>query len=204
MRRTFTKKERLVKKTRRLKNKKLLKKYPFLQAIDWWCRPIKGYDYTLKDDFPRGWWKAFGELMCDEIKEVLDANHVKTFSTQQIKEKFGELRWYFSAPTSVYNQINDIITAYSHVSTNICIKCGKPDVHMIDTGWVSPYCEECFSKNKYYKDKNYNDYVCDEDNKMSDSITYNRFSKEGTAQYTVDISETTAKIRKRYEKCSKK
>lgn len=199
-----TKKQRLVEKTRRLKNKRLLKKYPFLQAIDWWGRPIKSYNLTLKDEFLRGWWKAFGELMCDEIKEVLDVHNIRTFSTQQIKEKFGELHWYFSAPKSVYDEIYDIIDAYSHCSRNICIHCGKPDVHCIDTGWISPYCEKCFHKNKYYKDENYEDYICDEDNRMTDSITYNRFSKEGTTQYTVDISETTAKIRKRYEKCLKK
>lgn len=193
-----TKKERLVEKTRRLNNKKLLKKYPFLQAVDWHWRPINGYDITLKDEFPTGWWKAFGELMCEDIKKVLDNKNVRTFNTQQVKEKFGELRWYFSAPVSVYDEINNIIDAYSHASTNICIKCGKPDVYMLDMGRRIPYCEECFHKNEYFTDRHYNDYICDKDNIMVDSITYTRFSKEGNTQYTVDISDTVNKIRARY------
>ena len=195
-----TKKERLEIKTRRLKNKKLIKKYPFIQAVDWLAKPIKSYDYTLLDDMPTGWKKSFGELLCEDISKVLKRHNVKTFNTQQVKEKYGELRWYFSAPTCVYNEIDDIIDAYSHCSRNICIRCGKLDVHCIDTGWISPLCEECFYKNKYYKDKNYNDYICDEDNLMSDSITFSRFEDGKTTKYTIDISEYTNKIRMRYKK----
>lgn len=44
---------------------------------------------------PRGWRKAFGELICADIQRELEAaNLVDTYGISEIKEKFGELRWY--------------------------------------------------------------------------------------------------------------
>lgn len=201
----LTKKERLEIKSRRLKNKRLLKKYPFIRAVDWYANPIKGYDFTLLDDIPRGWKKTFGELICEDISNVLKKYNIKTFNTQQIKEKYGELRWYFSAPVSIYDEIENIIDAYSHCSRNICTICGKPDVPCIDIGWISPICKKCFDKksSKYYK-KTFDDFSKDIDSRMEDSYSFKIFRKDDeTEVITVDISEYTNKIRKRYEKCSK-
>lgn len=126
-----TKKERRVEKARRIANRKLIKTYPFLMPYNVWSgKKIKGYNYefTWADDLPTGWNKAFGSLMWEDFKNALKPGDYIHF--EQIKEKYGQLRMYCSAS----QEIQDIIDAYSHLSENICIKCGKPDVHMIDTG----------------------------------------------------------------------
>lgn len=191
------KKERRAIKARRIANKKLIKKYPFLMPYNVWTgKKLEDYKYnfTWADDLPEGWNKAFGDMMWEDFKNALKKPG-EYIQFQQIKEKFGELRVYCSAPESIQN----IISAYSHCSQNICIKCGKPDVHIIDTGWIHPVCEECFSKNKWYKDKDYNSYLCDDSGKMADSYSFTRFSKDGNEHITVDISEYTQKIRRRYD-----
>ena len=53
-------------------NKQLVKKYPFLLPRNRWTGKVpKEYDYsyTELDDMPDGWRKAFGEQMCEEIKQ---------------------------------------------------------------------------------------------------------------------------------------
>lgn len=193
----MTKKFRKRAKAIKLRNKKLLKQYPWLYPYNEWTgKKLKDYNYefTWADDIPNGWFKSFGMMMIDEIDQEL--KRVRSYiSIQQIKEKFGSLRFYCSAPSGV----QDIISKYSHCSENICVICGKPDVYMIDTGWVSPLCEDCFHKSKYYKDKNYNDYICNGDTgKIADSYSFIRFSKDGDEHITVDISETAEKIRARW------
>lgn len=199
--RTLTKKERLRAKRRRFNNKKIVKAFPFLRGIDWWGRPIKGYDYTLINEFPRGWWKAFGTLMCEEISQIPGCEKIQT---QQVKEKFGRLEWYFSAPEKTYDAVYSIVDKYSVLSTNICIICGKPDVNMIYTSHISPQCRECFDKIHHHAKATYDEYTHNKDNKMANSYTVRRYSKCGSTDTIIDISETAEKIRRRYYKCLKK
>ena len=56
----------------------------------------------------------------------------------QIKEKYGELRWYDENTT---NEIQDIIAKYSYISRYTCIDCRKP-AHYLSVGWICPYCQE--------------------------------------------------------------
>lgn len=194
-----TKKERKKEKSIKLYNKRLVKKYPWLKPYNVWTgKPLDDYNYEfvwIKDDIFQGWWKCFGEMMCKEIDDELKRSH-STIKFQQVKEKYGRLEIYCFSN----KEVNDIITKYSIISENVCIRCGKPDVHMIDTGWVIPECKECFSKHKYYGNKNYSDYICDGDGKISDTYSYRRFSKDGNVDVTVDISETVERIRKKYYK----
>lgn len=75
------------------KNKELIKKHPYLLPKYLWTdEPIEDYDYsfTLLDDMPDGWRKAFGEQMCDEITAVLKRyNFLNDYRIIEIKEKYG-------------------------------------------------------------------------------------------------------------------
>ena len=56
------------------KNKELVEKYPFLMPHNRWTDHIPedyDYSYTELDAMPDGWRKAFGERMCEEIREEL-------------------------------------------------------------------------------------------------------------------------------------
>lgn len=55
-------------------NRRLTEKYPFLIPRNRWTDVIsKDYDYTYTelDAMPDGWRWAFGEQMCEEIRNAL-------------------------------------------------------------------------------------------------------------------------------------
>ena len=130
-----------------MNNKDLIKKHPYLLPRHVWTDdPIEDYDYsfTLLDDMPEGWRKAFGEQMCDEITAVLKKyNFLNDYRVVQVKEKYGSLRWYdYGAPDGAFEEINKIIHKYEVLSAKTCINCGKPATK-ISLGWISPYSDEC-------------------------------------------------------------
>ena len=146
------------------KNKKLIKKYPFLSY--WKSKYDEGhpgkdaaydekldfkfhrYDSTFLDDMPEAWKKAFGIKMCDEIKaELVKYNFLNDYTVVQVKEKYGTLRWY-DGGTPKDSKIDDIISKYEDYSMSICIKCGKPSGYMTD-GWISYQCADCLKKDGY-------------------------------------------------------
>ena len=203
-----------------LKNWILINKYPFLMPTYWNRETIqyevdKDYDYifTKLDEMPDGWRKAFGEMMCEEIYNALvECGGLDDYRIEQIKEKFGQLRWY-GYPS--YKEVEEIIDKYSVLSENICIICGKPDVPMTNNGWLSPFCKKCFTTpNDWYKKEHpeeverwiefrtedWEEYDYEGNNKMSESYTIKSWSKEtGEKTTTYDISETANKIRSKWK-----
>jgi len=159
--------KRLKKKKNREKNKILVEKYPFLRPTDWSGNLIKNYnyDYTFLDDMPIGWKKAFGELLCEDIMNVLiKTNSVNDYSLCQVKEKYGTLRWYDNGAPS---ELHTIISNYEHISAYTCIHCGKINVAILDDGWISPECKSCFNgriskMSKYRNVKPYESYIVQE------------------------------------------
>ena len=192
-------------------------KYPFLiPRYDWRGEIIEDYDYTSTylDDIPVGWKIAFGEMMCEEIKqELVRCNYLDEFRIIQAKEKFGQARIYTNGEP-VDCKVQEIIDKYSVLSENICIICGKPDVPITNNGWISPYCKKCFTTpNDWYKKEypnkvnewiknhieDWEEYDKEENNKMRDSYTIIRWSKDkGEEKVTYDISETANKIRAKW------
>lgn len=136
--------KRIKKKQKKLKNKKLCKRYPFLIIRDWKTDEPCNFEFTYLDDMPIGWRKAFGKQMCEEIRKVLvKENYLYDYRIAQIKEKFGQLRWYDDgAPSSIYKEIRDIIYKYEEISEHTCIWCGQPATK-ISLGWISPWCDKC-------------------------------------------------------------
>ena len=126
-------------------NKEMVEKHPYLLPRDFLGNEIEDYNYefTYLDDMPQGWRVAFGEQMCEEIKEALvKADLLYEYRIEDIKEKFGALRWYgFGATDEVF----EIICKYENISARTCIGCGKPATR-ITTEWILPYCDECISK----------------------------------------------------------
>lgn len=125
-------------------NKALCERYPFLIIHNQWTNePKENYDYIELDSMPSGWRSAFGMQMCEEIREVLIKNsYLYDYRIADIKEKYGELRWYdFGAPEEVHN----IIDKYTELSRKICICCGQPATK-ISMGWNSPWCDKCAGK----------------------------------------------------------
>lgn len=200
-------------KAKRNKNKMLCRRYPFLiprnvfsDRVIWAKKP---YDITLADVFPKGWWKAFGIQLCEEIREdCLNHNYLYQLRFNQIKEKYGGLRIY-TGPIPKDSKIDNIIDDYSSLSQYICLYCGKPDVHMIDWGgWLTPVCEDCFNRiNKrnlrygYYKSViDYVDLICENDmDKMPDKRTARTWHHGVSWETDYDLTEKAEKIRARWK-----
>ena len=108
--------------------------------------------YTELDAMESGWRKTFGIQMCKEIRAALlnkGWKYLFKYRIMQIKEKFGELRWYDEFSTQ---DIQYIISKYEDISRHTCIVCGKPATKM-STGWYSPYCDEHIGNRNYTKIK---------------------------------------------------
>ena len=133
------------------RNRELCKKYPFLLPYagrkgeadgppdDW----DYDFEYTELDRMPKGWRDAFGTQLCDELKEELvSAGMLDSYRVAEIKEKWGELRWYDTGST---RHGNEILDKYTCLSRHTCILCGKK-AKWISRGWISPFCDECVAK----------------------------------------------------------
>ena len=139
------------------KNKRLCGKYPFLTPRNVFTDKIpEDYDYswTRLDDLEPGWKIAFGEQLCEELKEALaKADYVDKFRFTQIKEKWGSLCLYnFGCNQEAW----DVILKYENLSKYTCGHCGKPATK-VTTGWIYPYCDECadkLAKYEYFADIN--------------------------------------------------
>ena len=156
-------KSRLDAEETKRKNRELCEKYPFLIPSNRWSGmriteaegggfwpgdpeeiPEYDYEFTELDDMPDGWRIAYGEQMCEELKnELLEAGGEKAlneYRITQIKEKYGGLRWYDSGCTERWHK--EILPKYAKLCQRTCIRCGKPAAY-ISTGWISPWCEDC-------------------------------------------------------------
>lgn len=182
------KKQRKQIKAIRLRNKKLVKRYPWLRAIDLWWRPIKTYDFTLLDDLSTGWRRCFGMMMVEDIDKALAGRELIPY---QLKSKYGRMEFYCSAP----QEVQDVIHAYSTLSENICESCGQVDVGYT-RGWITPICSRCFCCDDYYTEEDYYQQISPH-NRMALDYSYSRSDPETKEfkKYTVDISEYTNKVR---------
>ena len=94
-------------------NKNLTKKYPFLLPYNRWSVksitteeegffpgtpdviPEYDYEYTELDAMPEGWRIAFSDEMLEELRnELIKFDALDSYKVEQIKEKYGSLRWY--------------------------------------------------------------------------------------------------------------
>ena len=192
-------------KAQMLRNKKLVKRYPWIAPVDWNWNRIKGYSFTMYDDVPIGWKRAFGKIMLEEYREVLIRNHyLRDFQWEQVKEKYGTLRLYSNgAPKAVL----DLETKYDYISGFFCISCGRMNSPMLTGGWVEPLCEDCYNKRiarqKRWHEKNckgtftYTPYkdLKKKDQEIEMIVTYKRYSSEREDyEEKRDYSQTINKI----------
>lgn len=124
-------------------NKKLVRKYPFLLINSY--KGKEKYISTWADYFPKGWWKAFGEEFCKELKaewKKLPRARRKAFTIMQIKEKYNELRVYTFSSTK---EIDEVIKKYERLSPLFCAQCGERATK-VTTGYNISLCDKCFEE----------------------------------------------------------
>ena len=188
-----------------LRNKKLVKRYPWIALADWNGNMVNDYSYTMYDDVPIGWKQAFGKIMLEEYREVLIRNHyLKEYQWVQVKEKYGTLRLYSNgAPEKVLM----LESKYDYISGFFCISCGRMNSPLLTGGWVEPLCEDCYNKRitrqRQWHEKNckgtftYTPYkeLKKNSQEIEMIVTYKCFSLErGEYEEKRDYSQTINKI----------
>ena len=102
-------------------------------------------------EIPIGWM----QLVADCAKEIqkaiilLPKSKRDKFGAEQIKEKFGGLRWY----PSCSNELTDpIIKKYEALSYKTCQVCGKKGKPVSEKGWISTLCVERAEHRIYFEE----------------------------------------------------
>ena len=80
------------------------------------------------------------------IKEVFQP------TVQEVKEKFGGLRYYISPGDDV---IFGLTWFSEELSFHICENCGNKGKQRVVMGWCYTLCDDCFKKKKEEKDKQF-------------------------------------------------
>ncbi len=98
----------------------------------------------------KGWYFIL-ENLCKKIEEILERSpminkedEVFEFDmyVEQIKEKYGELRFYMSVTTK---EIDELVEEAYEASKHTCEVCGKLG-KMLNNKWYMVRCETCGDK----------------------------------------------------------
>lgn len=91
-----------------------------------------------------GWYELIYNL-CKDLKEAGFDGHV-----DQIKEKFGGLRFYISYGDNTTDEVakkcDKLIMYYEDSSIKTCETCGQDGEEVNLKGWIKTLCGGCFNK----------------------------------------------------------
>lgn len=204
--------KRKIKKQRKMRNKRLIKQYPFLLPRNVFSDKVPDnydYEYTEYEALLKGWQIGFGKFLLEDLREAcLKIGYLDKLRILQWKEKYGEMRLYINAAPQ---EVHDVVRDYEFISQYICGQCGSIHGHVInDYGWYFPLCKKCYEKNnKRREQRGYKvipwENVCKENEpELPSSYQVTKFSFDGDKVITYDISEKVSKIKKKYYKRHKK
>ena len=100
---------------------------------------------------PDAWAPLIKEL-CSTLQFNADANGYPQAVADQVKEKFGTLRFYYHLERGDDGRKSDprhegcldgLIRAYEDFSSMICAECGSNDDVRPSEGWIVYRCAEC-------------------------------------------------------------
>lgn len=136
------------------KEKILCQKYPkiFRSQKDN-SEPLEMWGLECND----GWFELI-DTLCTKIqshidwrsKNIQDAEQLESLQVvaDQIKDKFGGLRFYVHGGDDTTNAF---ISFAESMSTKICETCGQPGKQQGDRGWIHTACDPCLEKRAWRK-----------------------------------------------------
>lgn len=89
-------------------------------------------------------WIPLVYHLCSNIQKIVDSTPNLSVSVDQVKEKFGTLRFYTTitgGEPAVIEQIDRLIRDAESRSASVCEYCGKPG-RLTRNGWIKSACEE--------------------------------------------------------------
>jgi hypothetical protein len=130
----------------------IYKKYPKIFPL------MDDFFYAISSEIPDGWINLV-DWLCGSIQSYTDNINnnnkhlppVQQVICEQIKEKWGQLSFYYSGGDE---QINGMVEIAEHISTKICIDCGTTENIIRTKGYITFTCKKCLNKRykrNYYK-----------------------------------------------------
>ena len=117
---------------------KLQFQFPWIPKFD----PLYNKPVPMTFDCEDGWFNLIYNL-CTDINIVIQREGLKAFFVDQVKEKFGGLR--FSVSTA-NKEIFDLINAAERLSYATCEFCGKVGVLTVRHGFYQTLCSAHIEK----------------------------------------------------------
>lgn len=134
---------------RELTDDELCDRFPFMVVRDTSGRTIRDKDGKAINSFCSWGWRDIQLALAEHILPIykkLPDDEMDIFYLSGVKEKFGELRCYWS----MSNDTVDLWTWLAqYISLYTCIKCGKTEktgkryIYHQSRGWISPFCGSC-------------------------------------------------------------
>ena len=109
-------------------------KYKFLEK---WS-----YNLRIRSAHKQKMRKKLGEWIEKNAPRIYE--RPLTIQIDQIKEKFGGLRFYYSGGD---DEIAGMVSLAENLSYNICEICGSTKDIGYTKGWITTMCKECYEKN---------------------------------------------------------
>jgi len=90
-----------------------------------------------------GWYDIIDNL-CEKIQNYVDETGCEQIEAEQVKEKFGGLRFYINfGNDKVYEYINEA----EELAENTCEICGTTENIGYTKGWITTCCKNCVKRN---------------------------------------------------------
>ena len=127
------------------------RKYMEACTDDWLMEYMKLYPELFTDGYPYvgmdvevGWKGILDELFSNLSAEAkLHPEDYKFFSVDQIKEKWGTLRFYFHGGN---DKTDLLVSEAEHRSEHVCEDCGEPGELRDDLPWIRTLCDRCMGE----------------------------------------------------------
>lgn len=100
---------------------------------------------------PEGWVFSFFDEMLTELDGILQKSQmpIENYRVQQMKEKYGELRWYAGYPQDVEDEYEAWEEKWCIISRHTCYHCGKQAIGTT-VGWIEPICKDHMNKEEEF------------------------------------------------------
>ncbi|QUG87670.1 hypothetical protein GR140_02500 [Pseudomonas putida] len=86
-------------------------------------------------------WFGLLEALCERVQAHVDHQKIEQVVFKQVKEKFGDLRIYYSGGDEYISAVIDMAEAFSAI---VCENCGAPGIKQrLKGGWIKTVCQAC-------------------------------------------------------------
>jgi len=99
-------------------------------------------------------WLPLINALCSHLQFMTDKNGYPQVEAEQVKEKFGTLRFYhtfYKSGNCKYEYMNGVIDFACFLSGYICERCGSVDNVTQTEGWIKSLCKKCMEEHNEKK-----------------------------------------------------